>query len=451
MNNTRTRVKIIFLLLLVDSTYCIGYSQAPLNDECENAILLMCQDTIDLSIEFATISELNSAACQSQFSDLWYHIPGDNQYHIFDQLNFLQFPTFVSIFNGSCTDQEQLICINSFLLEQDFGPKSFFAELGQDYFISVSTNNVFEFLSFTHSCLDASENDECTTALELDCNQIIHANLLTASQSDFPVICDFSYNNELWYSIEGDDKYHAFEYITSQVGEINIHVYSGTCDNFYFNCIETLNVFGIFGQSFFAHAGITYLLRVSTGCCPNLGEFSFRHTCPTLPTNDLCENALPLECNQEININLLTATYSPINSDCTNFNTGDIWFTIQGDGLVKTFSRDIMGITRTSIDIYTQECGSDYSCEYQFNFNQDVFSRSFLAKAGITYYIRIYTSFGSMLPNFNMNYTCEPVPIEEIPTLSDWGFLCLTLLMLILSLLSIKQSVTEDKLTDIYG
>ncbi len=381
------------------------------NDVCNGAVLLSCQDTIGESTDFLAISEIDNTFCPATTADLWYLIEGDNKFHEFSRLFFTfeqeQFTIFESA--SDCLSFYNEPCSNSFTLSENIDSYSFFAEPNINYFIRVSAGMGESFISFIHNCEDQPVNDVCQESTSLLCGDTLSGNTIFAKPDSENSGCDYSVENDLWYSITGDDSQHAFEYISSSTDQIIVQVYDGTCDDYYNNCVKTIRLNDFyFSNSFFAELGKEYLIKVYADCCEP-GTFSILHSCHGTPSNDLCMNAESINCEDRFMINLHASTYDPIYSDCHNRESGDVWYTFEGDGLVKVFSVDSTRNYNAGIDFYAQECTNKYSCIDQIGFTSGFMNQGFLTESGVTYFMRVYTSFQDITPSFNLTMSCMPL------------------------------------------
>ena len=384
------------------------------NDVCTGATLLSCRDTIGESTDFLAISEIDKISCPATTEDLWYLIEGDSKFHQFKRFFSTFEPEQFTIFESAsdCLNFIDESCSNSFTLSEDIDSYSFFAEPNVNYFIRASVGSGNSFISFTHGCEELAINDKCEGAKALICGDTLSGNTIFAKQDSKYEGCDYSAENDLWYSIIGDNRHHSLEYLNSSIDQVVIQIFNGTCDDYYFRCVETIYLSDFnFSNSFFAKLGQEYLIKVYADCCEP-GTFEILHFCHNPPSNDLCVNAEAITCDQSFNVNLLAASYSPLYSDCHNSESGDVWYTFEGDGMVKVFSLDSLRNVNTYLDIYSQQCTNKYRCIEQIGFSGQYQNQGFLSEPGVTYHLRAYTGGSRIIPSINLTMTCQDPPFN---------------------------------------
>jgi hypothetical protein len=377
------------------------------NNTCHDAIQLGCQDTIIQDIQFSTFSILDNTNCLNNEKDIWYTIEGNNNYYQIDLLYFSFGNQFHRIFTGDCTSG--LDCLYDFRLNDDEESYVFFAEAGVTYYLSTSATADFgNNILFTTSCLEPSVNDQCTDASALNCGELVSGNTTTATADPVFTGCDFNGENDVWYTITGDDLFHSFEYISSEAFGLLISIYEGDCDNYFINCLVDFNLNEFTpSNSFFAESGQDYLIKITTS---EPGNFSFLYNCLSPAVNDFCEQAINIDCNETVSVNLLNSTYTPLYSDCQTTRSGDIWYQIIGDNQIKTLSLDSLFDANAVIEIYTQDCTNKYNCLNQFEYEGNVINQGFFAEEGLIYYLRIYSRRDFWVPTLNLTLQCSDAP-----------------------------------------
>lgn len=384
------------------------------NDDCLNAVQLMCRDTIYDNMEFSTVSMVSNENCKQSLGDVWFTIQGDSMFHTFSNLYYIYSDLYFTIYDSSCDELISEDCIDQFVLNRSNQEYSFFANPLNQYFISLSTNDYHSNYNFIYNCVEAPGNDICTSAQPLMCSDTIVGNTLYANADSRQSGCDYDEERDLWYTFQGDDNFHAFEFLYSDSESISFEFYEGMCDSYHQNCTHSflLNDKN-FSTSIFAETGRQYLLKVTLGCCDENGEFSFYHSCPQSPENDQCDNAIELSCDTSININLQAATYSPIYSDCHSSENGDLWYKLNGNNQVITLSIDSLFDTNTNIDVYTETCTNKYTCYSQLEFSGESVNQGFFADQGTVYFLRVHTDNGLLKPSFNISIRCEELAINS--------------------------------------
>ena len=127
----------------------------------------------------------------------------------------------------------------------------------------------------------------------------------------------------------------------------------------------------------------------------------------TPPSNDLCSNAILIECGQEIEGTTVNATSRDIFNGCSFEGRGDLWYQFEGTGQFLVFDIDPNPFNNIlQIDIFEEGCDENASCITSFRAfrGAPVGSRSFLTKIGVIYNIRVEDIFS--LPFFNLSIKC---------------------------------------------
>ena len=163
----------------------------------------------------------------------------------------------------------------------------------------------------------------------------------------------------------------------------------------------------------------TYYIYVY-GFGTEIGDFTLDISCIPLispPTNDLCNDAIPVNCGDSISGSTDEATINnaPLAFCGTGNGAPGIWYVIDGTG--DDINVSLCGSSfDTKIQVYEGGCdaltcigGNDDACGLQsdFSFRSDTFS---------SYYIYVY-GFGTMTGDFTLDITCTPPP--PLPTNDD--------------------------------
>jgi len=147
-------------------------------------------------------------------------------------------------------------------------------------------------------------------------------------------------------------------------------------------------------------------LTHSDNAC-DLGLGNFNYFCP--PTNDLCGDAIAVNCGDTIIGNTDLATSDDEQGTCgTTQGAPGIWYSITGNGDIITASLCNSGYD-TKIQIFEGSCaamtcvnGNDDSCGLQSE-------TLFVSTVGTEYYIYVY-GYGTGTGDFELNLTCVTPP-----------------------------------------
>jgi len=127
---------------------------------------------------------------------------------------------------------------------------------------------------------------------------------------------------------------------------------------------------------------------------------------PVEESNDLIENAIPIECGDEISTNTIFSTNTETLDLCGNPNSNDVWYIMNGTGEVNYFNLISGVLSNVYIEVYTQSSiGLD--CIYNEIISDNV-SAFFLAELDIQYYIRVYARDREAA--FSLKTSCSESP-----------------------------------------
>lgn len=369
-----------------------------LNDECESAVEIFCGDNISGSSQFLTENEINPG-CQS-YPDIWYKFSGTG-----DLLKFVyassdsEYLSFEIYRNGCLATMPR--CENTFALNIYTLSYTFITDPGSEYLIRLepnSTNNYGYSFNFSIECLEEINNDRCENAIQLICGDQISGNLENASFTEDYDGCTYVYGNDLWYTFEGDGNLVELSILENETDQLNINIYNQTCSEEYFNCYDPIELyFDQYGYNqdssavFPTVSGVQYWLRVGDQSSDNPGEFSFIFTCIEAETNDVCVNAIAIECEGTYEANLAGASFSDSYNGCHSENRPDIWYTINGDGNIYSFEYLTSSFSNLSFRIYTGSCSQDFQCFKDFYLNSSNPTNQFLTALGQVYTILVFT------------------------------------------------------------
>ncbi len=372
-----------------------------INDNCEGAIDLACGVSVSGDLSFITNDYLYNGCDFEYENDIWYSLLGDDLYHIFEVANSLDVTLRADIYLGDCIDRdaETLSCVDQFQIGQNESIFRFFAELNSEYLIRIYT---FQFsdepggIELNLTCEQPSSNDSCEDAIDINCNETISGNtsIATPTAEDFP--CEYYYVlNDLWYTIQGDDNLHLFDFEDGDNNGVEVFIYQSSCEVSQLTDTDCLAQFSLDQYSsnytIRLNAGITYYIRIGGDTYLNNNEFSILHDCLALAENDLCESAETIDCQtQTIEGNTLAATTSDIYNGCEFEDENDLWYQMLGDGNIHTFTVDSISSNSVNIEIYTENCGNSYmDCNLDYRlYEGDSFT--FVADAANNYLFRIY-------------------------------------------------------------
>lgn len=202
------------------------------------------------------------------------------------------------------------------------------------------------------------QNDDCTGAIAITCGQTVAGSTTDATDDPTALDCGTSISAAgIWYSFEGNDQTITLSTCINFGYDTKINVYSGSCGDL--TCVTGNDDGGGCGVGstigFAAVAGTTYFILVQ-GYNGAIGEFEMTVGCGPF-TYDLCQEALPIECNQSLNGSTLEATSDLVPECGTGIQAPGVWYTFTGisDPVVistcESFDYD------TRINVYSGDCG----------------------------------------------------------------------------------------------
>ncbi len=379
------------------------------NDICTTAKLISISDTIRANTFFTLIDETPNCGFANEninSFDTWFHLKGDGKLYNFTfkrPRNQQQF----AIFKGAC---DSLICIDYSYNNIDSVTNSIFLEDQTDYYIIVF--NIYGWESrnfeFYFKELSIASNDLCPNARLLSCGDIVIDSLNFAVAND--TFCEVSSINSytrskgVWYQLEGANNYIEIYFPDSNTIPMEYvpSFFEGNCTQL--SCMnDQLRIYRK-KYVFWGEAGKNYYMVFQ-----GQQKFKFEVLCFDRETNDLVDNAIPLNCGEQI-----TGYGFFANEESTDYcsypiYTKDLWWKIEGndqflyvDDLAAYY--DNVAGRFSSVHVYRN---GNLECLENFQ------NRIFLI-AGTTYYLRYglsNTSAGHY--DFNLKFSCSTPPVSD--------------------------------------
>lgn len=410
----------------------------PANDVCANAQVLAVESslTCNTSVEGSTANAtLNFPGCPdcNLHHDVWYSFTATQATQVLT-LNNIKFTTdnsdayiHVESFTGDCNS---LVPVNRNDVFSKEG-KMVFTDLtaGQTYFLSLYTNYFSDPPVKFNICVTAPPppvNDDCAGAVEiipsalLDCSEHLEVALLGATSSGDD--CHGTPVNDLWYKFTAVSPSHRVALIPLSNDAFGFELYSGDCNLLqsiicadYYQLAYTLNNLTV---------GATYYLRVYNQSFSAFDCQLCVMTLPPPPVNDECAGALPLPVNPDISLDLFTTgtTLGATSSlpDCGGTeSTHDVWYSFVASSVSQRIlfqdNLDVFGnYQQIGFEVYQGDCDqlSSLTCgPVAPNYNFETLLGGLTP--GATYYLRVYSWFGSN-HNFTLYLqTLPPPPANE--------------------------------------
>lgn len=422
------------------------------NDDCFDAQEISCLDDIISGNILSASAKQSLDLCEGGgIRDVWYTIIGDDNIHSFTKIGDEFDDDFsIQVYENVC-DSDLSICAVTHNFRRQPYPFNFKADLGTTYLIRVLENaDIIEGdFSFLYECAEPINNDDCDNSQPINCDEQILGDTRFGTTRYTRNGCNLEDDYDLWYEIQGDDMFHYLTLLHSSETGANVEVFKESCGIPQLECQKFLPFAIGHVNRFFAEANTTYYLRVfvTSFSNNNFGTFEFDHSCHPLATNDECSSPLLLNCPQVINGDTREGTFSDEFNNCHDEDEFDLWYEIIGNGNEHVFEFLNEDFFALEINIYQGMCGQFSECDTTLrlsSFGQDF--ASFQTNDGTRYKARI-SGRPSFNGSFQIGYSCGNIDIiESIPTLSQWGLILLSLLMLIIGTNSIKYSVSIEKL-----
>ncbi|OAB80090.1 gliding motility-associated C-terminal domain-containing protein [Cochleicola gelatinilyticus] len=402
----------VFALFIL-SSFSV-FSQVPVNDLCEDAIEIMCGDTVTGNTEQSTSTGAPTATCgtTSGAPGNWYSFTGTGDIIELSMCDS-DYDTKIQVYSGDC---DNLVCIGGDDDGCDGSTRSeftFLSEEATEYFVYAYGWNIASgdyTLSIT--CTpppSAPENDDCDGAIDLtvntdeNCTEVTSATIAGGTPSTDMNDCGGTANDDVWFSFEATAENHriTLSNIVGNTTDLYHSVYEGecgtltnlTCSDPNTSVVQDLTI------------GNIYLIRVYSFNDDILNDTTFDicvSLLPPPPENDECEAAIMLDVNVDDTCTLTTsgtveaATASDQDNPCGGTANDDVWYSFEATA--ENHSITLSNIAGNTTDlyhsVYAGDCGTltNLSCSDPNNsVLQDL-------TIGETYFIRVY-SFNSSTTN----------------------------------------------------
>jgi len=254
------------------------------NDDCANAIVIACDDTLSGTTTGATVDDAANCGTAVEAPGIWYRFEGVLGQITATTCSNFGYDTKINVYSGSC---DALVCVGGNDDFCDLGSSAtFVAEVGTTYYILVNgfEGAVGEF-DLAISCGPITE-DDCQGALPLACGATVTGSTATAL-NDAVVDCETTVSAPgAWCSFTGIDGQLI---LTTCNGGTNydtkLNIYTGACDSLV--CVDgdddTPGQGACSTVIFNSTAGVIYYALVQ-GFDGETGDFELSLTCQTCGT-----------------------------------------------------------------------------------------------------------------------------------------------------------------------
>lgn len=371
-----------FTICIVDGVVTPG----PANDNCSGAITILpsgsptCSSPTAGTVLNATQSSPSTTCFGTNNDDVWYKFVATQTVHNVIVSGSAQFDAIIEAFSGAC-GASGIACMDN---TGDGGTETL-SLTGltptSTYFIRVYDEGTGAPSSLTFTICVTSPaipsppvNDNCAGAINLipgnSCSPFLqNASGATLSPQSTPV-CGGNLNDDVWYKFTAAQTSSIIQATGQGTYDMSIAAYSGSCvTTTLVDCInntgagqtETLVLNGLtIGQTYFLRiydyaAGVPANANISV-CVVNVIP-------PPVPTNDLCDDAIPLNCGDIAygqNSNGGTSGGDPV-AACSGMGvTGinGIWYRTTGNGDYFRISTCNGTTFNTKVAVYSGSCGT---------------------------------------------------------------------------------------------
>ncbi|MFN0030646.1 MAG: hypothetical protein ACKVOR_00655 [Flavobacteriales bacterium] len=452
----------------------------PANDDCADAIALGCGQSVDGTTISANLDAVVADCGGIPITEpgVWYTFIGTGQQVTLSTCNSGGADTRITVFSGTCAG---LVCVaanddacglSSQLTFSTINGFAYYVMLHEWSFAPNSGAGVAFTLEMT--CIDCDDvpiNDDCAFALPQPDNIPTPGNLCCSSPDDISDCMAFQTGYGVWFTMNSSD-YDTFDFTLlngdmqgpddgdgTNVGMVVYQDLGGGCGDLdaiaccfpvtdicagslsgigldivpntdYYFLVYTTDAEGC--GNFSLNTNLAYLGCTDPGAdnfdpTAEIEDGSCIYTQP--PVNDLCDDAILLDCNSGVigTTGLSTATNAPVG--CALADDEGVWYTFVGDGQLITLSMCGSAIdSRISVVSSTDGCNGPFTCvveeDNDFSAEGCPFpdtndpNVTFITEIGTTYFV--YVSAGQLDTDgdfiadlfdgpFLLDFTCEPV------------------------------------------
>jgi len=371
-----------FNICIVDGIVTPG----PANDNCSGATTVIpsgsptCSSPTAGTVLNATQSAPSTTCFGTNNDDVWYKFVATQSIHNVIVTGSAQFDAIIEVFSGAC-GASGIACMDNTgdggtetISLTGLTPTATYYVRVFDEGVGMPSSLTFTICVTSPTIPSPPANDNCNGAINLipgnSCSPYLqNASGATLSPQSAPV-CGGSLNDDVWYKFTAAQTSTIIQATGQGSYDMTIAAYSGTCvTTTFIDCInntgagqtETLVLNGLsIGQTYFLRiydyaAGVPANANISI-CVVNVIP-------PPVPTNDLCDDAIPLSCGDIAygqNSNGGTSGGDPVavcgGMSVTGIN--GIWYRTTGTGDYFRVSTCNGTTFNTKVAVYSGSCGS---------------------------------------------------------------------------------------------
>ncbi len=330
--------------------------EAAENNSIENAIPIMCADSLISTLVFATENEEITG---NRRPYVWFTLTGTDEFYSFESA-FLSNPqNLLNIYIFEDTGNE--LVLNDIVFDD-----AIYLENGIQYFIGVSDFSFVDSFYLKLDCEEARINDVCSNALPLNITSEQNiCTFLTAINTDDECGVNPTNTADVWYVYEGEGTLKDVTFDRSE-GHI-LSIFEGDCDQLVcyssvFNSFLSSSANPLVTERIFFEVGVTYYFKVSHRFRESEDDCTFITSVDVqIADNDQCVDATLLTCGISIRDSLQFALNNEESCTNTYVEVGGIWFNYIGTGTYVEVN--VLGGVE-NVEAYTGTC-SKLNCEQE--------------------------------------------------------------------------------------
>ena len=426
-------MKTILLLVVSLFSAMVSYAQVA-NDDCANAIPILCGETLSGSTTLAAVNAIPDCGSATVTSPgVWYSIIGTGDAMTVSLCDATTYDSKLGVYEGTCG---ALVCVagnddaaGCLGLSSEL---SFNSTLSTVYYIYVHgyATNVGDFditVTCAAPCAPVPANDLCAGALPLtiypattDCNPLIGTNECSSTNLVNPACFLFGNVQDVWYSINSGDLTSVNLTLNNITGSNFRYALYTACGTVDVNCGLISGTTTVGGLT----TNTDYLIQIFNGGGPDFGTFDLcaaADTAALIPVaNDDCSGVIllieELACSYTA-ASVYAATETIPADSCNNFlslGALDVWFSFICTNANTTVEVDPMFDPVLQI---RDACGGGniLGCSDNVGATDDEFVNITDLTVGNTYYIRVYPFGVPANPSFNICvYEGDFVSVNEV-------------------------------------
>jgi hypothetical protein len=435
--------KAILILLLISFACLRANAQAPVNDLCGGATVLVSSTNPTPTITTLTNATLSApalgTACGTEGADVWYSFVAKSKYPFINLStagsNLSTNNVSIQLFSGTCGALTNLACISG----MSFRTAALYTTglvINQTYYIRVYSSDpapVGLNWDFSIAVTDPPANDECSTATALTPGVNPGATAGTFSNANIattvlPVCGAPDAGADVWYSFTATT---AFPFINiSGTGtnitaiDTRIQLFSGTCGsltNLVCTSGYTLNTATLYPSGL--TIGQVYYIRLANiNTAPTGANWGFSVAVISSSPNDLCANATTL--TPGVNPTAVTGTLnnatlsSPSIPTACSMETPDAWYTFQATTVYPSIVLSSTGAnfgTNGRIQLFSGSCGSLTNLACVTGNSLSTLTAAAPLTVGSFYYVRVYSNNAAPAgTGWNFGISVLDAPVNDL-------------------------------------